>query len=836
MSISIRAFFLSLTIISVLVFSAFGTTPAYADGDTPPETAATEPAVEPAESEPVDIDVVEPEIATADETETPAEDAEGEATPVPAIEGEATPAPVEETAPPVEEAVPATEEAAPAAEETAPVEEAAALVEKTAPVEEAAAPAEEPAPAVETPILDAVPDNTTVTVLNAEGQAEPLATQEAADAIASTTDPIWCPAGQAPTPGANGCTPSFPSFTALLEHMNGNATYAGAGTIYVEAGTVSGGASVVDFNNYNLSNISNADLSITGGWNTTSGAIDPTTPSVLNGVSLIIGSSGNPWGGSLTLSNLTLNSPSGTGLVLNSAVDIDLENVNVTNSANGSGADLTAGGDVTIVDSNFRQNKQTGATINAGGNVAVVNADVGNPANARRQNMGLNITSGGGVTLVNVVGNGNRRAGVNIDATGFVTIVNSVFSGTKEQVGTNFFGYGVTVVTDSGIALDTVTANDNFLWGASLTAAGDITIANSILNANTTADPGFIDDTGLFILDAQNVSISNTHADENRLYGANIIARGDVSISDSTFNSNNGITLGASGETLLHGEGLRVVTSGGNITLNNVSATDNTLLGAHLDAGLDVTVANSNFSIVTLNDPEVPVGEDNHGLQIISDANVFLDTVTLGNHATYGANIQAGGDVFLDAVTSTNNGTNGVEVVASCTNVFLINGTYTDNGQYGLSIVNGLLTQSGAPVFANNVAGNIFQDPGTCVFNPTTPPTPPTPPVIPPTTPVEEPVAPPSNPTTPVLTGAPQQGSNSLAQTVRFSSPSASAFKSSGGTLTGKNTVSLSSFLAGGGSLADLFSGLYTIVYFADGSFQIVVLAPHSLDGLAMGS
>jgi hypothetical protein len=425
-----------LTIIAVLMFSAFGTTAVYADGDKPTEPAPTEPAVEP-EKAPVDAEVTV--SAPPDVADVPLE---ATATPPPA-EGEPT-------APPTEEALPVTEEAAPPSEEAAPVTEEA--------------------PVVAEPILEAVPENTTVTVVNAEGQAEPLATQEAVDAIASTTDPIWCPANQAPTPGANGCTPSFTSFTALLEHLNGNASYAGAGTIYVQSGVVQGGAAVVDFNNYNLSNISNADLTITGGWNTTTGAIDPNTPSVLNNTSLIIGSSGNPWGGSLSISNLTLNSPSGTGLTLTSAGDIDLTNVDVTNSTNGSGAVLTAGGDVTVEDSNFRQNKQTGATINAGGNVAVVNADVGNPANARRQNMGLNITSGGATTLVNVVGNGNRRAGANIDAGGFVTVVNSVFSGTQELVNnTQFFGYGLTVVSDTGIALDTVTANDNFLWGAMLT-------------------------------------------------------------------------------------------------------------------------------------------------------------------------------------------------------------------------------------------------------------------------------------------------------------------------------------------------------------------------------
>src|SRR5689334_1851482 len=112
--------------------------------------------------------------------------------------------------------------------------------------------------AVDATNLNNVPADTTVQVVNADGQAESLASQAAADAIATTSDPIWCPAGQAPTPGANGCTSSFSSFTALLTFLSGNATYQGNGTIYVQQGAYTGGESSVNFNNYNLSNISSA--------------------------------------------------------------------------------------------------------------------------------------------------------------------------------------------------------------------------------------------------------------------------------------------------------------------------------------------------------------------------------------------------------------------------------------------------------------------------------------------------------------------------------------------------------------------------------------------------
>jgi hypothetical protein len=255
-----------------------------------------------------------------------------------------------------------------------------------------------------------------------------------------------------------------------------------------------------------------------------------------------------------------------------------------------------------------------------------------------------------------------------------------------------------------------------------------------------------------------------------------------------------------------------------------VTASDNTLFGARLDGGGDVTVTTSDFSIVTLNSPDVPVAVDNFGLEVIADGSVFLDEVTLNNNATFGANVQAGGSVFLDAVTATNNGTNGVEVEANCTSVFLINGTYTGNGQYGLSILNGALNRTGG-VFANNGLGEIFQDPGTCVF-PTTPP-----PAIPPTTTPPETTPPTQDP---VTTDGSQQNANSLAQTVRFApAADSSLFKSASGTRNSKNAVTLNSVLASGTQLG-LFTGLYTIIYAEDGSIQSIVLSPNSLDELAL--
>lgn len=732
----VRAIVLSLTILAVLAFSAFGTTAAYADGETPTEDITN---------------------------------AKGDV-----------------------------------------------LTEKRS------------ASAKDSPVLESLPKKTQVTILNSKGEPQSLATQESADALA-TSDPIWCPAGQPPTPGANGCTQSFTSFTDLLTFLSQNPGFSGPGIIYVQQGTYQGPEKTIDFNNFNLSNLSSSDLTITGGWNTSDNTINPDTGSTFSNVTLVIGSSANPWGGSLTLNNLNLGFTSSgqtnaSGITVYSNGNINLNNIEVVNAGKdtGSGAELYAGMDVNIRDSNFDRNRTSGATIVAGRDVAILNSNFHNAnANALRQITGLSIIADGTVSLAQVIANGNRRVGADIQAGGAVAIANSLFSRTQSVQGDDFFGYGLNVVSGDTIALDTVEANENFLWGAQLSAVNNIDIFNSIFNANTTEDVEFIDDTGLLILDALNVTIVQSTADENRLIGATVNARGDVSITDSSFSNNNGITVDG-----YFGYGLQVITPG-NIFINNVNASGNTLFGAHLESGLDTFVSNSTFSNQTSGDNADQTGR---GLEIISNGSVLLDTVIIDGNQTFGADILAGADVHLRNLTVTNNGTNGMAVETSCGNVLLFDGTYTGNGEYGLSILNSLLTTNGAPVFGGNGLGDVFNDPGTCVFSPATPlapPTPPTPPAQQPETPVE-------GPSTPV------ERPDSLAYIVKHGLMSKNVTKITKSAATGSlvggasGTVTLNNlfgFAPLGKQTASLFTGNYKFVY---SGLEIIAIVPNAFNELAL--
>jgi hypothetical protein len=523
-------------------------------------------------------------------------------------------------------------------------------------------------------------------------------------------------------------------------------------------------------------------------------------------------------------SNLAMN-----GLTLYSAGDVNLNNVSVTNAPN-DGADINAGRDANVNNSKFERNQTTGAVIKAGGFVSVASSSFSNPASGgRRQDTGLDITGSSDVSLFDVLANNNRVAGTNINAAGRVTIANSFFSGTKLMNGsgasTTFEGYGLNVVSSYvattaqrvAIALDTVTANDNFLYGATLTATmGDIAVQNSVFNLNTTASPGFIDDTGLVIhagtsgVSINNVDLNNVTASQNRLYGAVIDATGTVSVNNGTFSTNTGTTTNA-GVTEYHGVGLQVKADQ-SINLNNVIASSNGLAGALLNAGGEVNIANSTFSNTTTGSAANALGK---GLDIVSGGNTSLSNVVLDKNQTVGADIQAGANIFLDSVTATNNGTDGVNVKqAMCTEVN--GGDYSGNGQNGLNLGTSPLDLVGAPTAGTIVPAN----PPTCAIMVT---------------------ATSANSTAPQTVSALDtkvSGSQVNNSTSGVFFNTALVLPVTGATANNAGSATLSSFLSiskvsTGGSLASVFFGKYAYVYSSAG-MQIVAFAP-STDGLASG-
>ncbi|MCX6058893.1 MAG: hypothetical protein NTW69_12165, partial [Chloroflexi bacterium] len=201
-------------------------------------------------------------------------------------DGETPPVDPTPTSTPVDEATPApTEESAPT---SAPVDEAT-----PAPTEEIA------------PLLADVPPGTDVVVLDENGQPLPLASEAAAEVIAQG-DPIWCPGSQNPYTDSTGCSPSYTTLTALLTALD-ESTWPD-GTIWIEkgiydglaghntaeAGTTAGGSAKA----VRLLGSSNTNnLTIQGGWNSSTGAIDGTSTYAMT--------LAFQWGGNLTIKNIT---------------------------------------------------------------------------------------------------------------------------------------------------------------------------------------------------------------------------------------------------------------------------------------------------------------------------------------------------------------------------------------------------------------------------------------------------------------------------------------------------------------------------------------------------
>jgi len=648
---SFKAFFLSLTIVAIMFFSAFGTTKVYADDGTTDTTGSTDTVtVSPATGGGVTI-AVTPKPGGDSQKKNPRGGTTGGSS-----------------------------------------NSGGGVVFGGRPVVDKEPPA---------PIADVIPDDTTITVIDSNGDVVPLGTQVSADIIASNYDPIWCPDTQSPpTPGENGCTQLFDTFDDLLAFLQANENdpaYQQAGTIYIQEGAYNGPETSIDLTNFNFTSFNNYDLTFQGGWDTTTNTIntDGSTDFV---VPIIIGSDTNPWAGSITINNIGITDVGGdTGLTVYSAGDITVSDVSVTYSD--IGADLNADGNVTVQDSNFSNNQNGGAVINAGGTVDISNSQFNNNRTRFTNGGGLDVTSGSDVSLVGVTANENGLFGANISADGTVSVDLSVFSGNVAYTysckgSTATGGYGIQTVTTGDIYFDGVVANDNFSFGASL-QGDNVEVYNGVYS-NNGANSGFFNNltgqgleivsTGYVILDNVQVNnnkdfglniqagdfvvVSNTEANQNNSYGAHITSSKDVTINDSYFDGNASYTYSCKGITY-KGYGLQVVAVD-NIYITNVSASGNNLFGANLD-GSAVYIFGGFF-----NNNGSDAGNTGYGVKINSDTNVSITNLVATDNQLFGANIAAVNDVTISSGIF-----NGNKAYAySCKGQTAIGG-------YGLQIVTG---------------------------------------------------------------------------------------------------------------------------------------------------
>jgi len=550
-------------------------------------------------------------------------------------------------------------------------------------------------------ILEQLPEDTELVVVNEEGEVEPLASEAAAEII-ETADPMWCPTGA--TPGDLSCTGSFSDFASLIaaleaDAVSGSPVYTGNGVIWVEDSYSGQDDSQIIFDGVVLTNINNSNLTVQGGW---SGGNNTTvTGTSLSDVSMVF----TNWTGDIMINDFDIaaDDDAGFGLSIQNDGNVTLNNVSV----NGTTANTYGFGD--------------GADVDSTGNVDINNSEFDN-----NEGNGLRVASGGTISLDTVSASSNTLTGAYLDSCGYGNVTPGLCEGTglvSINSGTSVFnnnGFdGLYIDAGGGIAIANIQANNNALSGAFLTSAdddgtGNVTVDQSEFNSNANG-------TGLDILGDGSINLTNVDAFSNNtgaILDTAVYNGGTISVINSNFGVD---ALTGNDWTGLHAE------SGSDISLANVIASYNGNNGAYLDAQGNITITNSTFDEnVNVSSPADPglYANSNGGNISLTNVNansndygagVALGTsgagaidITGGNFDNNGSfGIQAkseNGDTTLSGVTASLNAVKGAYLNACGTgSIFINNSVFIENGSYG--------------VYAGTSEGNISLDQVTVTGN-----------------------------------------------------------------------------------------------------------------------
>jgi len=553
--------------------------------------------------------------------------------------------------------------------ESLPFSETEELIaeEPVAGEEEMSLPPATAATETEQSLLAALPEGTEVVILNEDGENVSLASQEAAEAII-VGDPVWCPASiTTPTPGMNGCSASYATFTALLADP---VFLAGGkdGTIWIASNYNGADNSSITLNGAALTNLANFKLTLQGGWCdgtdvTCVGLIDLTKPSLVD-VSFSI----TNWNNDVTLKNITFSNPSGTGVTVTTTKNITFTNVSSNSNSNvGANLDNTSGtGNVSITQSQFNGN---------GG-------------------YGLLVYSNGTVTLKDVNANGNGNKGVFINnTTGVGKAV--ILNGTNTFTGNTF--EGLDIRSSGVVTLNNVTATGNGGYGiyidnSSVKAAVNLTGSNAT-NANGA--------TGLYIRSGGTISVNSIQSNSNAGNGADLVnsyagSVGSVKLTGTnefSFNNSYGLT----------------VYSNGAITLNNITASNNMNNGVELENTPSVTP-----QPVTLTGSNFFNANGGKGLMVYSRGAITINSIQANGNNDTNADLRndyfgSTGGVTISGTNQFNASTSGYGLyIFSRGAVLLSNISANGNNQRGVYInnVNATTPRAVTMTGTNSASGN----------------------------------------------------------------------------------------------------------------------------------
>jgi hypothetical protein len=244
---------------------------------------------------------------------------------------------------------------------------------------------------------------------------------------------------------------------------------------------------------------------------------------------------------------------------------------------------------------------------------------------------GLNVSSGGNVSMADVTATGNKDEGVDINNT------TSSASATVQIGGTNVFtgnvGTGLRIFSDGNVDLNNVTAGAN--TGEGIRIENQSSTTNAAVTLTGTNNFTGNTSNGMYVISKGAITLSNVIATGSLADSGVILdndetgAVGGVTVTGSTFNQN-------------YDDGLNI-RSRGLITLMDVVANQNRLDGANISNDVGSSAAGANVFVVrsTFNSN----GDD--GLYASSNLNVTLINVTAQSNRGDGVELFSDGDNVL---------------------------------------------------------------------------------------------------------------------------------------------------------------------------------------------
>jgi putative surface-exposed virulence protein len=678
---------------------------------------------------------VRPMTARADDAAPPLPDS-GETIPADPAASDAT------------DVAPAPSDAAPVTTEPAPAD----TTEAATTVTDAAAPTDV------AEVLSQVPDGTGIVAVDGSGEALPLASQQAANAL-SAGDPSFTVGGVTyGFTGGGSCPPAVTNCTTgstnpiqdAINWLSTNQTTPDDGNVYVEADTYTNDVNV-DGNTWG-SGFTPAYLGLIGAG---SGS------TTLNGYLNIFHMN------DFTLSGFAISGDSATGTYVNASNndgtlainDVDATNTTWNNGGNGIMV-INHAGDISMSDVTANGSNYDGVYLDntdGQGKIKVERSQFnGNSAG------GLEAYSNGDISLLNVVANANAYGGAFLDncntASGSCTGSGSI------DVGSSVFGDssiangngqdGLVAFSNGDISLINTTASYNQTGGAFLLAAGDINTTSSTFDWNQAGGDGytFFLPAGLVAGALGNLALSDVQANNNNFLGAGLASENDVTLDQSTFDSN--------------AAGLIVLTNG-DVSFSLVSASNNQM-GAVITAvpswlsysgfGFEyaapvngtvqsLSVVDSTFNnnrgepptqtavvepvvdpmflagvglladmsgtLLSVTSPEVPGGD----FGILGGGDISLLRVTASGNSLAGALLLTAGNITVDSSIFNNNGDFGF-VTISDGNVTVSCSDLEDNGLFGVAAIGRGVLGTNSDTFAGNGVGDVLLVGGSQTDNP----------------------------------------------------------------------------------------------------------------------